>query len=59
MAKTSWARHSFGTFAIALPITVLLVAAWSAGEGVGYLRECNGRPTEVTKVLSRPFQAIE
>lgn len=37
MAKTSWARHSFGTFARALPITVLLVAAWSAGEGVGYL----------------------
>ena len=37
MARTAWARHSFGTFARAVHITLLLVATWSAGEGVGYL----------------------
>ena len=37
MARTSWSRGSFGTFAAAIPFTLLLLVTWSAGEGIGYL----------------------
>lgn len=37
MARTSWRRGSFGTFARALPLIGMLLVTWSAGEGVGYL----------------------
>jgi hypothetical protein len=37
MAKTAWVRRSFARFVKVVPITTLLVATWSVGEGVGYL----------------------
>ena len=37
MARTAWDRGSFGSFGRALPMTALLVATWSVGEGVGYV----------------------
>jgi hypothetical protein len=37
MAATAWRRAHFGKFLRALPLTAMLVTAWSIGEGVGYL----------------------
>lgn len=37
MARISHGRGSFPCFVRALPATVLLLATWSAGEGLGYL----------------------
>ena len=37
MARTSWERGSFSSFLPAIPVIALLLATWSAGEGIGYL----------------------
>jgi hypothetical protein len=37
MAKTSNERGSLRTFVPAIPLTLLLLVTWSAGEGMGYL----------------------
>lgn len=48
MAKTSWDRGSFGTFAPAIPVTLLLLVTWSAGEGIGYLFALSEMPPRVS-----------
>ncbi|MGQ0734665.1 MAG: hypothetical protein ACT4QD_13550 [Acidobacteriota bacterium] len=55
MARTSWERGSFGIFARVVHLTVLLLAAWSAGEGVGYVR---GVVSEPSRILPGPREGI-
>jgi hypothetical protein len=51
-------RRTFGSFAVALPLTLLLTASWSAGELIGYLTgRANRTGTPAAEAIARGTQA--
>jgi len=55
IGRTAWQRRThFGAFLRALPATVLLLTAWSLGEGIGYLKGLSGTPATTAAETPTP-----